>query len=82
MKVSPLIQPALVEVPTDPGGAPVMKWSVYLALGKINLGGTAFPVAFTAETTVTSSPLSADVMWHPLASFFFLSSPALVSALL
>ncbi len=45
----------------DPAGDPFMKDSLKRTRGKINMGGIAFPVAFTAQATVTSSPLSADV---------------------
>jgi len=60
-KVLSLIQPDLVDIPMDPGSAHVMKWSLSLTLGKINMGGAAFPAAFIVQTTVTRSPLSADV---------------------
>ena len=45
--------------------------TLYLTLGKTNMGGMAFPAAFTAHTTVTSSALSADVI-EPTCFFSFL----------
>ena len=61
-QVSSFIHPVLVEAPLAPGGAPIMKSPLNLTLGKTNMGGMAFPAAFTAHTTSTSSRLSADVI--------------------
>ena len=61
MKVSSFIHPDLVERPTDPAGDPFRNCSLKRTRGNTNMGGIAFPVAFTAQATVTSSPRSADV---------------------
>ena len=45
----------------DLAGDPFMMDSLKQKRRKTNMGGTAFPVAFTAQATVTRSPLSADV---------------------
>ena len=76
-QVSLVIHPVLVEVLLAPGGAPIMKQSLNLTLGKTNMGGVEFPAAFTAHTTVTNSPLSADVTEPTF--YFFLSQSQIVS---
>ena len=48
-------------LPVDPTSEPLMKCSLHLTLGKINIDGIEFPVALTAQTSVTSCPPSPDV---------------------
>ena len=56
-----LIHPDFTAAPVEPAGAPAIKWSWYLALGRINSGKIVFPAALIVQMRVTSSPRSAEV---------------------
>ena len=56
-----VIQPEECAAPMQPVGLLRMNWSLKLCRGKINIGGTVFPVADTTAHIVINDPLSPDV---------------------
>jgi len=61
-KSSPVIQPDELALSIDPTGLLVKNQGFIFFRGKMNIGGTVFPIALTANATVTSVPLSPDVI--------------------
>lgn len=57
-----VIHPELFPAPILFGGPSRINRSLYLRRGKTNIGGIVFPTAFTANSTVTKVPRSADTM--------------------
>ncbi|KAJ8385761.1 hypothetical protein AAFF_G00182790, partial [Aldrovandia affinis] len=60
-KCTSFIHPDGFAAPLLPGGPLFKKWSRKLTRGNMKYGGILFPVADTAQASVTSVPLSAEV---------------------
>ena len=60
-KCTSFIHPEGFACPLLPGGPLIRKWLRKLTLGKIKYGGILFPVAETAQASVTRVPLSAEI---------------------